>query len=152
MSDIALPPTQDQLPAKIAPAGRQLTAAELHRPADAPQEVEWFAKLTNPQSRRAYEHAVGDFMRFAGIARPEEFRMVTRAHAIAWRHELVGRCLGGSTIRHRLVSLASLFQYLCGRNAVTHNPVKGVQRPTAETAEGKTPALGDHQVSSDIRN
>jgi integrase/recombinase XerD len=85
-------------------------------------------------------------VRFTGIARPEEFRTVTRAHVIAWRDELVGRGLGGSTIRHRLASLASLFQYLCGQNAVTHNPVKGVQRPTAETAEGKTPALGDHQA------
>src|SRR5215217_5573127 len=40
----------------------------------------------------------------------------------------------------------ALFEYLCGRNAVTHNPVKGVERPKAETAEGKTPAIGDHQA------
>ena len=57
----------------------------------------------------------------------------------------VRRGLGGSTIRHRLASLASLFEYLCGRNAVSHNPVKGVERPKSETAEGKTPAIGDHQ-------
>jgi hypothetical protein len=43
-----------------------------------PPEVEWFANLTNPQTRRAYENAVTDFMRFAGIMRPEEFRTVTR--------------------------------------------------------------------------
>jgi integrase/recombinase XerD len=135
-----------QLPAEIAPGGRLLTAAEFHRLADVPPEVEWFADLTNPNTRRAYENAVRDFVRFTGIARPEEFRTVTRAHVIAWRDQLVGRGLGGSTIRHRLASLASLFQYLCGQNAVTHNPVKGVQRPTAETAEGKTPALGDHQA------
>ena len=29
------------------------------------------------------------------------------------------RGLGGSTIRHRLASLASLFEYLCDKNAVT---------------------------------
>jgi len=29
---------------------------------------------------------------------------------------------------------------------VTHNPVKGVKRPRAESGEGKTPALGDHQA------
>lgn len=136
----------DQLPSQIAPGSRLLTAAEFHRLADVPPEVEWFANLTNPQTRRAYEHAVGDFMRFAGIERPEEFRTVTRAHVIAWRDQLVERGLGGSTVRHRLASLASLFQYLCSQNAVTHNPVKGVQRPKAETAEGKTPALGDHQA------
>jgi site-specific recombinase XerD len=133
-------------PAEIAPISRLLTAAEFHRLADVPSEVEWFANLTSPQTRRAYENAVRDFVRFNGIARPEEFRTVTRAHVIAWRDELVSRGLAGSTIRHRLASLASLFQHLCNENAVTHNPVKGVQRPTAETAEGKTPALGDHQA------
>ena len=56
------------------------------------------------------------------------------------------RGLGGSTIRHRLAALSSLFEYLCEQNAVTHNPVKGVERPKSETGEGKTPALGDHQA------
>ncbi len=120
-----------------------MTATEFHRLADVPPEVEWFANLSNPSTRRAYENAVWDFMRFTGIRRPEEFRTVTRAHIIAWRDDLVRRTLGGSTIRHRL---ASLFEYLCDKNAVTHNPVKGVERPKTESGEGKTPALGDHQA------
>src|SRR3954453_23063247 len=138
--------TTDQLPTEIAPTSRLLTAAEFHRLADQPPEVEWFANLTNPQTRRAYENAVKDFMRFTGIMRPEEFRTVTRAHVMVWRDELVQRGLNGSTIRHRLASLASLFEYLCGRNAVTHNVLKGVERPKAESGEGKTTALGDHQA------
>ena len=85
-------------------------------------------------------------MLFAGIKRPEEFRNVTRAHVIAWRDELGDRILNGTTIRHRLAALSSLFQYLCDKNAVTHNPVKGVKRPKNESDEGKTPALGDHQA------
>jgi integrase/recombinase XerD len=138
----------DQLPTKIAPArvSRMLTAAEFHKLADVPPEVEWFANLSNPSTRRAYENAVRDFMRFTGIGRPEEFRTVTRAHIIAWRDDLVRRGLGGSTIRHRLASLASLFEYLCDKNAVTHNPVKGVERPKTESGEGKTPAIADHQA------
>jgi site-specific recombinase XerD len=138
--------TTDQLPAEIAPANRLLTAAEFHRLADVPPEVEWFANLSNPSTRRSYENAIRDFMGFTGIARPEEFRTVTRAHIIAWRDQLTGRGLGGSTIRHRLASLASLFEYLCEKNAVTHNPVKGVERPKTESGEGKTPAIGDHQA------
>ena len=70
----------DQLPTQIAPGDRLLTAAEFHRLADVPPEVEWFANLGNAHTRRAYENAVKDFMRFAGIRRPEEFRTVTRAH------------------------------------------------------------------------
>ena len=76
----------NQLPTK-APArvSRMLTEAEFHRLSDVPPEVEWFANLSNPSTRRAYENAVRDFMRFTGIVRPEEFRTVTRAHIIAWR-------------------------------------------------------------------
>src|SRR6202167_825484 len=85
-------------------------------------------------------------MRSPGIFRPEEFRTVTRAPLIARRDELRGRGLGGATIRHRLASLASLFEYLCEKNAVTHNSVKGVERPKTESGEGKTPAIGDHQA------
>jgi site-specific recombinase XerD len=85
-------------------------------------------------------------MRFTGISRPEEFRTVTRAHVIAWRDDLSRRELGGATVRHRLAALSSLFEYLCDKNAVTHNPVKGVKRPRAESGEGKTPAIGDHQA------
>jgi len=139
-------PAGVQLPTPIAPGSRLLTAAKFHRLADVPPEVEWFANLSNPSTRRAYENAVRDFTNFTGIARPEEFRSVTRAHIIAWRDELRQRGLGGATIRHRLASLASLFEYLCEKNAVTHNPVKGVERPKTESGEGKTPALGDHQA------
>src|ERR1700693_4436500 len=113
--------TTDQLPAEAPPArvSRLLTAAEFHQLAAVPPEVEWFANLTNPSTRRAYENAVKDFMGFTGIARPEEFRIVTRAHIIKWRDELMRRGRGGSTIRHRLSSIASLFEYLCEKDAVT---------------------------------
>src|SRR6516225_5214682 len=77
---------------------------------------------------------------------PGGFRIVTRAHIIAWRDDLMRRGLGGGTIRHRLASVASLFDYLCEKNAVTHNPAKGVERPKTESGEGKTPALADHQA------
>jgi len=71
---------------------------------------------------------------------------VTRAHVIAWRDELADRALSAPTIRHRLSALASLFDYLCNKNAVTHNPVKVVKHPVPETTAGKTPALGIHQA------
>jgi len=69
--------------------GPLLTAAEFQRLADVPPEIEWFANLSNPSTRRAYENAVKDFTRFTGIVRPEEFRIVTRAHM--YRPELTKR-------------------------------------------------------------
>ncbi len=134
------------LPAPPPAFSRLLTAADFQRLADVPLEVEWFANLNNQATRRAYENALQDFMRFTGIARPEEFRSITRAHVIAWRDDLLHRTLSGMTIRHRLAALSSLFEYLCEKNAVTHNPVKGVKRPRVENEEGKNPALGDHQA------
>ena len=56
-------------------------------------------------TQRAYKNAIGDFMRFTGIMRPEDFRIVTRAHVIAWRDDLVKRELGGNTVRHRLAAI-----------------------------------------------
>jgi site-specific recombinase XerD len=144
--DPSTDPKPDQVPAPVASAGRLLTADAYRRLADVPPEVEWFANLGTPATRRAYENALQDFRRFTGIATPEEFRTVTRAHVIAWREDLVQRALSGPTIRHRLAALSSLFEYLCDRNSVTHNPVKGVRRPPVESYEGKTPALGDHQA------
>ena len=125
---------------------RPLTAAEFQRLADVPPEVEWFRNIRNLHTRRAYQNAIKDFMLFTGIKRPEEFRNVTRAHVIGWRDDLGNRALIGTSIRHRLAALSSLFQYLCDENAVTHNPVKGVKRPKNESGVGKTPALGDAQA------
>ena len=143
MSD---PRPDPQLPTPITPAERLLTAAEFHRLAEVPPEIEWFANITNGGTRRIYKNSIRDFMRFTGIVRPEEFRIVTRAHVIAWRDDLARRQLDGSTIRNRLASLSSLFEYLCDKNTVTHNPVKGIKRPRAQSGEGKTPAIGDHQA------
>ncbi|MDP1786102.1 tyrosine-type recombinase/integrase [Nitrosomonas sp.] len=130
----------------IISSSRVLTAKEFQGLTDVPPEVEWFANLGNKATRRAYENALKDFMNFTGIQNPEEFRIVTRAHIIAWRDDLLSRSLSSMSIRHRLSALSSLFEYLCEKNTVTHNPVKGVKRPAVESYEGKTPAIGDHQA------
>jgi hypothetical protein len=36
-----------------------------------PPEIEWFANLGNKATRRAYENAIGDFMKFTGIMKPD---------------------------------------------------------------------------------
>jgi len=138
--------TDPKNPIQTITPNRLLTAEAFLRLSDVPPEVEWFANLTNKATRRAYENAIKDFMQFTGIQQADEFRVVTRAHVIAWRDDLVRRERNGSTIRHRLSALASLFDYLCDKNAVTHNPVKGVKRPKNDSLEGRTPALGDHQA------
>jgi len=134
-----------QLPS-VAASSRKLTAAEFHQLAAVPAEAEWFANLDNPRTRRAYRADLQDFMSFAGIARPEDFRIVTRTHVLAWRKTLEDRALSGATIRRKLAAMSSLFEDLCEKNAVDFNPVKGAKRSKVESGEGKTPALGDHQA------
>jgi hypothetical protein len=76
-------------PSAGLPAERVLTAAEFQGLAGVPLTTEWFANLGNAATRRSYENALKDFIRFTGIARAEEFRAVTRVHVLAWRDELV---------------------------------------------------------------
>ena len=73
-----------------AATSRALTAPEFQGLAEMLAEIEWFANLDNPRTRRAYRIDVADFMAFVGIQRPEEFRIVTRAHFIARRRDLEG--------------------------------------------------------------
>ena len=123
-----------------------LSAAEFQGLANMPPELEWFASIESVHTRRAYEADIKDFMVFAGMRLPEEFRLVTRAHVLAWRKSLEARTLSGATVRRKLAALASLYEFLCDKNAVTQNPVKGVRRPKVDSYEGKTPALSDVQA------
>ena len=116
--------------------GRALTAAEFYKLAEVPPEIEWFANLRNPNTRKSYESDLREFRRFVGIEQPEEFRTVTRAHVIAWRKELERRACAPLTIQRKLAALSSLFAYLTEHNAVLHNPVDGVKRPKSNRQEG----------------
>ncbi len=139
-------PVQTTSVALVEPDRRMLTAEQFRHLAEVPAVVEWLANATNPRTRRAYQHHVRDFTDFVGIHHPDEFRSVTRAHVIAWRDDLLGRQHSPATVRTKLSALSSLFEYLCEKNSVAHNPVKGVQRPPADNNEGKTPAIGDDQA------
>ena len=123
-----------------------LSAAEFQGLAVMPPEMEWFASIESPHTRRAYQQDILEFMNFTSITTPEVFRTVNRAHILAWRKVLETRGLSGATVRRKLAALASLFEYLCDCNSIEQNPVKGVRRPKVDTYEGKTPALSDEQA------
>lgn len=125
---------------------KALTAEQFQGLSDIPPELEWFANINNPKTKRAYRCDVGEFSAFINIESPQQMRDVTRAHVIAWRDSLEANDLSPASIRRKLSAISSLFDYLCEKNAVTHNPVKGVKRPTANNNEGSTPALGDAQA------
>ncbi len=137
------------LPAPRTIPRRLLTSTEFSRLKDVPPEAEWFANIESPGTQRVYQTDIRDFMRYNRIRETVEFRLIARAHVIAYRDELPQRNLAGTTIRRKLAALSSLYEYLCDRNAVPVNPVSPVNRvarPKVETYEGKTPAISDAQV------
>lgn len=138
--------SKSALPAPRLLDRQLLTSAQFSRLKDVPPEAEWFANIESPGTRRIYKIDIRDFMTYTGIREPLEFRGITRAHVIAYRDELLRRKLQGATIRRKLAALSSLYEYLCDKNTVPHNPVKGVARPKVDTYEGKTPAISDAQV------
>lgn len=140
------PTNEAHLPVPSRPAGRILTKEEFQHLADIPAETEWFANLTNPNTRRAYRNDVRQFMAFVGIEQSSEFRIVTRSHVIAWRKTLDAQKLSPASIRRKLSALSDLFQFLCSKNAISINPVHGVKRPTEGANQGKTPAISDDQA------
>ena len=142
--------TKDDLSNVPIAAGeeRLLSKIEFQRLAEVPPEAEWFANLTNENTKRAYRSDVTSFMRFVGIKQPEDFRTVARAHVIAWRKTLEKRKLAPATVRRNLSALSDLYAYLCEKNAVADNPVHGVERPKEGANQGKTPALSDEQAAS----
>lgn len=121
-----------------------LTTEQFQGLAAVPPETEWFANLTNPNTRRAYKADVRGLMGFLGIQRAEDVRKVTRAHLIAWRKQIAHQA--PATVRRKLAAVSSLFEYLCEQNAVQWNPVAGVARPKEGANQGKTPAISDRQA------
>lgn len=86
-------------------AASMLTDARFQQLAAVPAELEWFANLDNPRTRRAYQADLKEFMAFVGIQAPEQFRGVTRAHVLAWRQALEQRGLNSASIRRKLAAL-----------------------------------------------
>lgn len=138
--------TANGLANSVATGRIVLSAVEFQGLANMPPELEWFASIESEHTRRAYELDIRDFMAFTGIEEPTGFRLVNRAHVLAWRKTLEVRNLAPATVRRKMAALSSLYEFLCDRNAVEQNPIKGVKRPKVDTYEGKTPALGDHQA------
>jgi site-specific recombinase XerD len=90
------------IPARITPAHRVLAAARFYALAEVPPELEWFKNIQNERTRAAYKLDIQDFMGFIGIERPEDFRLVTRAHVIEWRDDFKRRGLSPATVRRKL--------------------------------------------------
>jgi integrase/recombinase XerD len=91
---------------------RLLTSAEFQRLGRSSARGRVVQEHPQRQHQAAYQNAIKDFMLFAAIKFPEEFRLIKPADVIAWSDGLQERILNGTTIRHRLAALSALAAYL----------------------------------------
>jgi site-specific recombinase XerD len=142
-------PPPDQLPALIKPAGvlTPLPGGALIPPliAYAGEQAAWryveffTANIRNPNTRRAYARACGDFLAWC------EARGLTlltiRPYDVASYIELMQQSRTAPTVKQQLAAVRMLFDWLITGQVVPHNPAAAVRGPKHVVNTGKTPVL-----------
>src|SRR5471030_2070583 len=103
--------------------------------------LEFFAStIRNPNTRRAYAHAVGEFLTWCAQVGVISITAVQPLHVAAWI-EMQTQTLSAPTVKQRLAAIRHLFDWLVTGQIVPHNPAASVRGPSHTTRKGKTPAL-----------
>jgi site-specific recombinase XerD len=124
-------PARPIVPALVAAAGERASVRFL----------EFFASaLRNPHTRRAYAHAVTEFLAWCEACGVPSIAAVQPLHVAAWT-ELKTRERSGPTVKQHLAAIRHLFDWLVMGQVVPLNPAASVQGPTHSVRQGKTPAL-----------
>jgi len=103
--------------------------------------LEFFASnIRNPNTRRAYAHAVGDFMAWCARTGVTSITAVQPLHVAAWI-ELQMQTLSAPTVKQHLAAIRHLFDWLVTGQVVPFNPAASVRGPSHTARKGKTPVL-----------
>ena len=103
--------------------------------------LEFFASnIRNPNTRRAYAHAVGDFLTWCAQAGMSSITAVQPLHVAAWI-ERQTQTLSAPTVKQHLAAIRHLFDWLVTGQVVPHNPAASVRGPSHTARKGKTPVL-----------
>ncbi|MDN7182836.1 tyrosine-type recombinase/integrase [Caballeronia sp. SEWSISQ10-4 2] len=120
-----------QAPTLIAAAGERASVRFL----------EFFASnIRNPNTRRAYAHAVGEFLAWCAQAGVGSITAVQPLHVATWI-ESQTQTLSAPTVKQHLAAIRHLFDWLVTGQVVPHNPAASVRGPSHTTRQGKTPVL-----------
>ena len=127
---LAIVSTTVELPAIIAQAG----------PRAAERSIEFFtAEIRNPNTRRAYGRAAGNF--FAWMeARGLALEQIGPVHVATWVEQLQ-RNYETASVKQKLAGVRMLFDYLVTGGVLRSNPVSSVRGPRHSVRRGKTPIL-----------
>ena len=103
--------------------------------------LEFFvANIRNPNTRRAYARAIGDFLAWCELQGVASICEVRPLH-VGTYVELLTRNLSAPTAKQRLAAIRMLFDWLVTGQIVPGNPAASVRGPRHVVKTGKTPAL-----------
>jgi site-specific recombinase XerC len=104
-------------------------------------DSEFFAStIRDPNTRRAYAHAAGDFLAWCAGAGVPSIAAVQPLHVAAWI-ERQTQTHSAPTVKQRLAAIRHLFDWLVTGQIVPHNPAASVRGPSHSVKNGKTPVL-----------
>jgi len=120
-----------------------LTLPALFAPdlAAARRFVEFFtANIRNPNTRKAYARAVGEFAAWCDQRGLKELRGIQPVHVAAYIEGLQQR-LSAPSVKLHLAAIRMLFDWLVVGQVVPVNPASAVRGPRYSVKKGKTPVL-----------
>lgn len=124
-------------------SGTGVTLPALYRPdaATAKRVIEFFtANIRNPNTRKAYAKAAGDFATWCEQRGLHHLRSVQPIHVAAYIEELQQR-IAAPSVKVQLAAIRMLFDWLVLGQIVPTNPASVVRGPKYVVKKGKTPIL-----------
>ncbi|MDD7973616.1 tyrosine-type recombinase/integrase [Roseinatronobacter alkalisoli] len=103
--------------------------------------IEFFAAtLRNPNTRRAYIRATGDFFRWCELHGIPSLTAVQPVHVATYIEQMTAT-LSTPTVKQRLAAIRHLFDWLVTGQIVPVNPAASVRGPSHKVRRGRTPVL-----------
>jgi site-specific recombinase XerD len=105
--------------------------------------LEFFASnIRNPNTRRAYAHAISEFLAWCADVGVISITAVQSLHVVAW---IELQTLSAPTVKQHLAA-RHLFDWLVTGQVMPHNPASSVRGPSHTALSGKTPVLEPTEV------
>lgn len=108
--------------------------------------LEFFtAQIRNPNTRRAYVAAVGDFCAWLDGHGVPSIAAVSSIHVAAYIEDL-GRRYSAPTVKQRLAAVRMMLDWLATGGVLPFNPATAVRGPRHVVKRGKTPVLAPEEA------
>ena len=122
--------------------GSVLLPALFSPTADASKRfIEFFtANIRNPNTRKAYAWAVGEFATWCEVNGLTELSDIEPVHVAAYI-EILWQRLSAPSVKQHLAAIRMLFDWLVVGQVLATNPASSVRGPKHSVRKGKTPVL-----------